>query len=106
MPAAASTKTTTASRSRLLVMAGAAAVAAVAAGLLLGWQYSATIGWAIACAVYLAWVWGSIARLDDRAGERSSLDALGDRRVPFVPPGPLGEKGGEHGQSHGVGAGR
>lgn len=67
MPAAASTKTTTASRSRLLVMAGAGVVAALGAGLLLGWQYSATIGWAIACSVYLAWVWGSIARLDDTA---------------------------------------
>jgi len=68
VPAAkASTKPTTASRTRLLVMAGAGVIAGVVSGLLLGWQYSATIGWAVACAIYLAWVWGSIARLDDVA---------------------------------------
>jgi uncharacterized membrane protein len=53
-------------------MAGGGVIAAVASGLLLGWQYSATIGWAVACAIYLAWVWGSIARQDDTATKLSA----------------------------------
>ncbi|MDP9026255.1 MAG: DUF1345 domain-containing protein [Actinomycetota bacterium] len=72
MPTAASTKRTTASRSRLLVMAGAGVIAGVTSGLLLGWEYSAIVGWAVACVVYLAWVWGSIARLDDAATKSSA----------------------------------
>jgi uncharacterized membrane protein len=61
------TTQTTESRARLLVMLGAGILCAVAAGLALGWQYAATIGWAVACVIYISWVWGSIARLDDKA---------------------------------------
>jgi uncharacterized membrane protein len=60
---------TTVSRTRLLVMLAAGILSAVAAGFTAGWQYAPTIGWAVACIVYIAWVWGSIARLDDKATE-------------------------------------
>ena len=62
------TKTsTTVSRARLLVMLGAGVVAAVAAGILWGWEYAPTVGWAVACIVYIAWVWGKLAVRDDKA---------------------------------------
>jgi uncharacterized membrane protein len=57
----------TESRTRLLVMLAAGIVAAVAVGLLAGWQYAPTSGWAVACIIYISWVWGSIYRLDDKA---------------------------------------
>jgi uncharacterized membrane protein len=57
---------TTASRARLLVMLGAGILAAVAAGILLGWEYAPTIGWAVACIIYISWVWGSMAAGDDK----------------------------------------
>jgi uncharacterized membrane protein len=63
----AATKRTSASRTRLLVMAAAGVMSGVTSGVLLGGEYAATIGWAVACIIYLAWVWGSIARLDDTA---------------------------------------
>ena len=58
---------TTESRARLLVMVGAGVVVAIASGLTIGWQYAATLGWAAACVVYIAWVWGRVARLDGPA---------------------------------------
>jgi uncharacterized membrane protein len=57
---------TTVSRARLLVMLGAGILAGVAAGVFLGWEYSATVGWAVACIVYIAWVWGTMASHDDK----------------------------------------
>jgi uncharacterized membrane protein len=57
---------TTESRARLLVMLGAGILAGAAAGILLGWQYAATIGWAVACIVYISWVWGTMARRDEK----------------------------------------
>jgi uncharacterized membrane protein len=59
-------KRTTVSRSRLIVMLASGIVAGVAAGILLGWVYAPTIGWAVACIVYISWVWGSMATGDDR----------------------------------------
>jgi uncharacterized membrane protein len=53
-------------------MLGAFVIAGAASGLLLGWQYAATVGWAVACIVYIAWVWGKIARLDDKATAQSA----------------------------------
>jgi uncharacterized membrane protein len=50
-------------------MLAAGILAALAAGFTAGWQYAPTIGWAVACIVYIAWVWGTIARLDDKATE-------------------------------------
>jgi uncharacterized membrane protein len=58
-------KRTTVSRSRLIVMLASGIVAGVAAGILLGWVYAPTIGWAVACIVYISWVWGSMATGDD-----------------------------------------
>src|SRR5450755_1379110 len=63
---------TTASRARLLVMLGAGILAGVAAGILLGWQYAPTIGWAVACIVYIAWVWGTMAVRDDKETAESA----------------------------------
>ena len=53
-------------------MLAAGIVAAVASGFLIGWEYAATIGWAVACIIYIAWVWGTIARLDDTATAQKS----------------------------------
>ena len=63
MPTVKKTRSTE-SRARLLVMLAAGVVAALIAGLTLGWPYAATVGWAISCIVYIAWVWGSVIRLD------------------------------------------
>jgi uncharacterized membrane protein len=62
----------TESRKRLLVMLGAGVVAGVAVGILLGWQYAPTTGWAVACIVYIAWVWGTMARRDDKETAESA----------------------------------
>jgi len=63
VPTAKKTRSTE-SRARLLVMLAAGMAGAVAAGLTLGWVYAATVGWAISCIVYIAWVWGSVMTLD------------------------------------------
>jgi uncharacterized membrane protein len=49
---------------RLAVMLVAGAVAAIATGLLGFWQYAAIFGWAVACAVFVAWVWLTAGRMD------------------------------------------
>lgn len=64
------TSHTTESRARLVVMALVGLATAVAAGLTVGWEYAATIGWGIACVIYIVWVWASIARLDDVATKK------------------------------------
>ncbi len=64
---------TTESRARLLVMLAAGVLAGVASGLLFGWEYAATVGWAIACIVYIAWVWLAVLRLDG-AGTKAHAD--------------------------------
>jgi uncharacterized membrane protein len=38
----------------------AGAVAAVVTGILAGWTYAATAGWAVACIVYIIWVWAVV----------------------------------------------
>jgi uncharacterized membrane protein len=48
-------------------MLAAGILAAVAAGFFLGWEFAPTIGWAVACVVYISWVWGSMASRDDKA---------------------------------------
>ena len=59
-------------------MLGAFVIAGAASGLLLGWEYAPTIGWVVAAIVYVAWVWGTIARLDDKAtAQRLVADAWG-----------------------------
>lgn len=63
MPTVKKTRSTE-SRARLLVMLAGGLVAGVLAGLTLGWSYAATVGWGVSCIVYIAWVWGSVMRLD------------------------------------------
>jgi len=47
-------------------MLAAGVIGAVTSGILLGWEYAPTIGWGIACIVYISWVWGSMASGDDK----------------------------------------
>ena len=42
------------------VALAAGAVAAVVTGILAGWTYAATAGWAVACIVYIIWVWAVV----------------------------------------------
>ena len=48
-------------------MLGAGVVSSVVAGLTLGWPSAPIAGWGVACVVYIAWVWASVARLDGSA---------------------------------------
>ncbi|MGN6324989.1 DUF1345 domain-containing protein [Pseudolysinimonas sp.] len=52
---------------RLIVMIAAGAASAVLSGVVWGWEYAPTTGWAVACAVYITWVWIAIARMDGAA---------------------------------------
>jgi uncharacterized membrane protein len=52
------------SRERVAVMIGAGVIAAVIDGLLHSWWYAPVAGWVVSCAVYVAWVWLRIGRLD------------------------------------------
>lgn len=45
------------SRTRLVVMAAAGIAAAIVASWLGSWAYAPIIGWAVACLVYMSWVW-------------------------------------------------
>lgn len=63
---ATSSTRTTESRSRFIVMIVAGLVSALAGGFTLGWQYAPTIGWGVACLVYILWVWGVVGRLDEK----------------------------------------
>ena len=72
MPTSKPDNRTTESRARLLVMLLAGIVIAIAAGFTVGWQYAATLGWAVACIVYIVWVWSAIGRLDDKATKARS----------------------------------
>jgi uncharacterized membrane protein len=49
---------------RLAIMLAAGIVAALATGFLGYWQYAAIVGWAVACAVFVAWVWIAVGRMD------------------------------------------
>jgi uncharacterized membrane protein len=55
---------------RVIVMVIAGVVAAVVVGVLGYWQFAPIVGWAVASAVYVLWVWISIYRMDDRATAR------------------------------------
>lgn len=48
-------------------MLGAGIVVAFLSGPTIGWEYAGTMGWGVACIVYIVWVWTSIARLDNKA---------------------------------------
>ncbi len=48
-------------------MLASGVVVAIVSGLTIGWEYAGTMGWGVACIVYIVWVWASIARLDNKA---------------------------------------
>jgi uncharacterized membrane protein len=52
---------------RLLVMAATGIIAACILGALGFWQYAPIVGWAVAAAVYVVWVWLLIYRMDAAA---------------------------------------
>lgn len=51
------------SRIRTATMIAAGVVAAAVSAALGQWAYAAAVGWAVACAVYLAWVWLTISHM-------------------------------------------
>jgi uncharacterized membrane protein len=51
-------------RLRLGIMLVAGVVAALIVGFIGFWQYAAIVGWAVACAVFVGWVWIALARMD------------------------------------------
>jgi uncharacterized membrane protein len=53
------------SSTRLVVMLVAGLIGAVLAGTLGGWTFAPIVGWAVACVVYIAWVWLLIGRMDE-----------------------------------------
>jgi uncharacterized membrane protein len=73
-------------RLRLGVMLVAGLVAAVIVGFLGFWQYAAIVGWAVACAVFVGWVWIALGRLDaagtkDRATREDPTRGIADTLV-------------------------
>jgi uncharacterized membrane protein len=52
------------SRLRIIVMALVGILVGIATGLLGFWPFAPAIGWAVASAIYLAWVWSTIGRMD------------------------------------------
>jgi uncharacterized membrane protein len=52
---------------RLVVMVVGGVAAAAACGFAGFWPYAPALGWAVACAIYVAWVWLVIARMDGSA---------------------------------------
>lgn len=55
------------SRIRVACMVAGGVIVAVAVGLTGGWAFAASAGWAVACAVYVIWVWVTIPRMDGEA---------------------------------------
>ncbi len=52
------------SRLRIVIMFVVGAIVALIVGGMGFWAYAATVGWAVACVIYIAWVWMVIGRLD------------------------------------------
>lgn len=48
---------------RTTVMLASGVLAAAVTGLVGQWAYALSVGWAVACAVYIAWVWVTISRM-------------------------------------------
>jgi len=65
-------------RKRVMVAFGAGIIASAAAAPFTPWQVAGLIGWDIAAAVFLVWVWSSIWRLDGKA--TASVSTAGDSR--------------------------
>jgi len=58
---------------RFIVMTTAGVATGLLAVALGAWQYAPTIGWAVAAAIYSAWVWVAVSRFDGETTERHSL---------------------------------
>ena len=58
---------------RFIVMIVGGLIAAAIVGPMLGWEYSAAIGWAVAALIYSTWVWIAVARFD---GEQTKTHAV------------------------------
>jgi uncharacterized membrane protein len=52
------------SSTRLVVMLIAGLASAAVTGPLAGWEFAPISGWAVACVVYIGWVWLTIGRMD------------------------------------------
>jgi uncharacterized membrane protein len=57
-------------RTRLIAMLLAGLAAGVVTGFAAGWVFAPTAGWAVACAVYVLWVWVTIGPMDEAATKR------------------------------------
>jgi uncharacterized membrane protein len=55
---------------RTSVMIASGVVAAVITGVFGQWAYAASVGWAVACAVYVTWVWVKISRMGGEQTKR------------------------------------
>ncbi|WP_431277454.1 DUF1345 domain-containing protein [Leifsonia poae] len=52
------------SRLKMIVAFTLGAIAAVVTGMFGAWVYAATVGWAVACIVYILWVWSVVWGFD------------------------------------------
>jgi uncharacterized membrane protein len=57
---------------RTTVMIVSGVVAAAIAGAFGQWPYAASVGWAVACAVYVTWVWVTISRMGGEQTKRKA----------------------------------
>jgi uncharacterized membrane protein len=55
------------SSTRLVVMLVVGLAGALVTGIVARWEFSPIVGWAVACLVYIGWVWFTIGRMDDTA---------------------------------------
>lgn len=72
-------------RAKMTTAIGSGVVVGVLVGLLNAWHYAVLAGWAAACAVYIAWVWISVWRLDAQATkDHATLEDPGRRTTDLV----------------------
>jgi uncharacterized membrane protein len=55
---------------RTTVMVASGVVAGAITGVFGEWAYAASVGWAVACAVYITWVWLTISRMSGEQTKR------------------------------------
>lgn len=54
-------------------MLAAGLAAGVIAAFTIGAEYAPTVGWAVACCVFLVWVWALVGRLDEKATKARAI---------------------------------
>lgn len=69
---------------RLAVAGLAGLVAGAVTGLTAGWRYGLLVGWMVGAAVFLVWVWASIARLDPSATAANAVREDSGRKTTDV----------------------